>query len=72
MSYVDRPQHEPRPVDRLWPDRREALASQQCSIGHHPVSTEEIESWSKRDQSEYYISGCCPTCWDEMFGEDDD
>ena len=26
--------------------------------------------WSEIDRKEYFISGICPTCWDNMFKED--
>lgn len=72
MSHVDEPQHEPRPVDSIWPDRREALATQHCSIGHHVVTDDEIAAWNPIDRSEYFISGCCPTCWEKLFPNDDE
>jgi hypothetical protein len=61
-----------RPVDKIWPARQESADGKSCSIGHHPVTLEEYNSWTEIDRREFNISRCCPTCWDRITKEADE
>ena len=60
-----------RPVDLLFPDRREAIAEGRCI--QVPMGCGEDFSMSEfRDelsQKEYRISGFCQKCQDSVFGK---
>lgn len=60
-----------RPVDRLFPGRREAIANKQCM--RQPLGCGE-EAGGFRDEvsrREYAISALCQVCQDKLFSKED-
>ena len=60
-----------RPVDRIFPGRREAIAQQVCRqapIGCGKPAGEFRDDVSRR---EYAISGLCQACQDSVYNAED-
>jgi hypothetical protein len=50
----------------------EAVAQGACLSCGKVYTAEEQAEWSFLDRKEFGISATCPTCWDAIFGDDED
>ena len=56
-----------RPVDSLFPSRREAILADKCIPPPLGCGEDAKEFRDPRSQKEYLISGLCQKCQDKVF-----